>query len=609
MAGDNIAHVQDADEDGAAIGGTEKYARSIAPGSPPKERANSGKSRKDKMARRTSTSPQHVLTDSDDTTPPPASEKKERERIARRAREKEQEKEIRRDERRRLEKERERADRRERERERERQRERELRDRERAAAKKAASRPATKHTKTAPVVHTQRSDEYRRPKFQDEPSQYGIAPAHPRRPSSYYGPGSRPPPSNQQWHASQNTSPFDPSPVPIPYAPPSNASPFGPPAPPPNASSFGQVPTPSPFAPMPGQSPFLPGTSYPPPTGWAPGGMPYQQAPPPPPQSVDYFSPPPPGPPQHSNLAHRFQPRPASAMGHQTVPGSFEDDYEPTYEQENINRRQSLKIRHAEDRKLMPPPPPRSRTTVPLRPALRPPPPQRQIASAGYESEDVDDDQSEYQDLVPPGYDYNDGVVSRPRSHRRGSSAYSHDGYHIESAPPGRSSRRLSHLGSSGPTYAEQKYEDALAYQNHVSGGSGGVPLTAAALSRAAKKSIKSSKSSGSSASRNESEFRQSATTGITRSSIGDGDDFTIKVTGQAIVRLGNAEIQCQDGGEINISQPGRVGGSDKASTIYSEDHPGRIERLPIRDRASSQADSHSRSQSGSYEFSRPAFW
>ncbi|EFQ26107.1 hypothetical protein CGRA01v4_14567 [Colletotrichum graminicola] len=616
MARGNIAHVEDFDEEnGVVIQGTGQYAQSIAPGSSGKTKANS-KSRREKTTRRPATSPQHALTDSDDTVHPVVSDKRERER-ERRAGEREAaaaaaaaaaDKDARREEKRQLRKEQERAARHA---ERERA-EREREQRERATAKKSAVRPSAKHVKTAPVVHAQQSDQYRRPRFDDDASQYGIqttSGSRPRamssRPSSYYGPGSRPPTSNKQWHSTQAASPFTPAPNPSPFAP----SPHAPPL----ASQH----APSPFSPGPipvpmhEQSPFAPGTSYPPPA-WGPGSAPYPMQPPPPQTPTDYF---PPdlmsSSPRHSNLARRFQQRPSSAMGHRSMSvSSFDlEDYGPTYEQENIVRRQSLKIRDVEDRKLMPPPPPRSRTAVPSRQALRPPPPQRQIASHGYESDDFDGDESMYQEIVPRGYEYDDGVVSRPRSHRRGSSTYSREGYQIEPVPASRSSRRHSYMAGESSSMSQSKYDSAaaaaLAYQNGVSGAA--EPLTAAALSKAEKKS-KSSRSSGSSGSRDESEFRRSATTRTTRSSTGDGEDITIKVTGQAVLRVGNAEIQCQDGGEINISQPGRLGGSDRASTIYSDDRRSRMERLPIRARSPSQSDSYSRAQYDGYEHPRIPF-
>ncbi|CRK34209.1 hypothetical protein BN1723_014842 [Verticillium longisporum] len=110
----------------------------------------------------------------------------------------------------------------------------------------------------------------------------------------------------------------------------------------------------------------------------------------------------------------------------------------------------------------------------------------------------------------------------------------------------------------------------------------------------------------------------RSNTTRTTRSSAGQGDDdFTIKVTGSATLKVGGAEIHCEDGGEINITQQGGGGsragggGSDRASTIYGEDQRrGRLERLPIRARSSSQAPSSIYGRSPSYEaYGRPPFF
>ncbi|KAF9870805.1 hypothetical protein CkaCkLH20_11704 [Colletotrichum karsti] len=609
MASDTTAYVQDADDDtGSAIEGGEKtYARSIAPGSPSKTKANTPKTRKDTM-RRSSLSPQHGLTDSDDTVHPTPTEKRDRQRRKERERERERQREMEREF-----EERERKE--ERRRIKEEQKALERRAERAAAPKKSAVRPPAKHVKTAPVVHTtQNPDEYRRPRFEDDASQYGIQPAQaprPRamsnRPNSYYGQGSRPPPTNDRWYAQ--------------HGQPQASSPFAP----------------SPLQQMPQQSPYMPGTAYPEQT-WAHPGAPYPaQGPPHPPG--DYFPPPhhaapyapshapshaPPHAPLHAaphagppaqgqaHLAQRFQ-RPSSAMGHRSASsGSFDHD---SYGKENVGRRRSVKIRDDDSRKLMPPPP-RPKTSQPARQALKGPPPQRQapaprqITQAGYESDDFDGDDSLYEQVVQ--YDYDDGVMDRPRAHRRGSSAYSRDGFHIE--PATNNARRNSYRAPAPGSYSEQKLADAenaaLAYQNGVNGGPT-TPLTLAAL-KAAKKS-KSSRSSGSSESRDESDFRKSVTTRTTRSSAIDSEDVTIKVTGSAVLKIGGAEIQCQDGGEINITQPSRNGGSDRASTVYSDDRQSRRERpLPIRARASSQADSWGRSEVSDYDFppqGRPPFF
>ncbi|KAK1845482.1 hypothetical protein CCHR01_11915 [Colletotrichum chrysophilum] len=593
MAG-KVAYVQDAEDDaGSALEGAERtYARSVAPSSPQKHTANVARPRpKEKKMRRTSIQ-DPGLTDSDDTVNDPTTAKYERqrhERVNERSGE----------ERRRRKKDEQRpVDRREQER-----------------PKKPAVRPPVKSVKTAPVVHTQQPDEYRRPRFEDDSSQYGIQPAQghrPRgmsnRPNSYYGQGTRPPPANERWYAQNAPSPYAPSPM---------------------------APSPmQPLPPMPQQSPFTPGMPYAHPQEWAqPGGMPY---PAPPSSASDYFPPPHHAPPPHhtgppqpapgqTHLAQRFQ-RPSSAMGHRSISDSYEHD---PYEKEQMPRRRSVKIRPAEgdprqprdDPRQLMPPPPRPKTSQPTRQAVKGPPrqkpapkmpPPRQIAHTSYDSDAFDDEDSLYQQVVH--YEYDDGVVDRPRAHRRRSSAYSREGYSIE--PAGRT-RRHSYMAAADSypepkvgSYSEHKMAEAqhaaMAYQNGVSGGPT-APLTAAALKA---KQSKSSRSSGSSESRDDSEYRQSATTRTTRSSAIESEDVTIKVTGSAVLKIGGAEIQCQDGGEINITQPSRNGGSDRASTVYSDDRPSRRDSRPLPIRA--RADSWNRSQVSDYSYApqaRPPFF
>jgi hypothetical protein len=81
--------------------------------------------------------------------------------------------------------------------------------------------------------------------------------------------------------------------------------------------------------------------------------------------------------------------------------------------------------------------------------------------------------------------------------------------------------------------------------------------------------------STRSSASRDESSYRQSATTRTTRSGSG-GDDITIKLHGGAVVEVGNTKISCIKGGEINIP---RAGGGSDPGTVYDDDLKGRASR------------------------------
>lgn len=136
------------------------------------------------------------------------------------------------------------------------------------------------------------------------------------------------------------------------------------------------------------------------------------------------------------------------------------------------------------------------------------------------------------------------------------------------------------------------------------------MPLTAESLRKASKRGeLASSRSTRSSGSHDESDYRRSHTTGHTTQSSAAHDDFTIKVSGQAVVKMPGAQIEC-DGGEITFSS-GRGGapgsgppgasraGSDKESTIYQLDdaRSSRMDRkaLPHRPRATSQSDVHSR--------------
>ncbi len=59
-----VAYIQETDDSGNAIEGTETYASSVAPSSPSKERMNTGK----KKSRRGESSPANGQTDSDSTT-------------------------------------------------------------------------------------------------------------------------------------------------------------------------------------------------------------------------------------------------------------------------------------------------------------------------------------------------------------------------------------------------------------------------------------------------------------------------------------------------------------------------------------------------------------
>lgn len=295
-------------------------------------------------------------------------------------------------------------------------------------------------------------------------------------------------------------------------------------------------------------------------------------------------------------------------MGVRSTSSSYGfDDYDAGQDASLVRRPSSTKKKHREeeDRRRMPPPP-RPVTAAPRQSAFRgppshpPPPPVQPRGSIGFgfDDGDFDGDESLYREIparsASYSYAYGEGAVL-PRS-RRESVSFEGPAYRIE--PSTSSGRRHSYYGGSGGSGDSLDYEDkfraATAYQDDVA-GSYTLPLTAETLRKAGQRSSdKSSRSTRSSDSRDESDYRQSNTTRTTRSSAGD-EDITIRVTGSATLKLGGAEIQCQDGGEINITQPasGRSAGiSDKDSSIYSDDRRTRIDRLPIRTRASSQAAS-----------------
>lgn len=395
-----------------------------------------------------------------------------------------------------------------------------------------------------------------------------------------------------------------------------------------------------------GGSPAL-GTSFPPPAwGGGPPGMPPMGTPqmmahsplsgPP----VDYFS---------NNarptdtLAARFsrqgEPRPRSSLGFRGGPPSAYEDYEQSQVMEVAappQRHGSLARRpkkEKDDRSRMPPPA-RPQTTKPERVVFRPPPPRK---SAHFAEDDVTTD-GEGEDgfyHAAPGrqdsYEYGTAVVpSRPRRTSIDSEDYDDGVFALEQTGH---NRRHSSYNS-----IEDKMKQASAYQNEVAQASP-APLTADALRRV--KNGGTSRSSRSTQSRDESSYKQSATTRTTRSSSGD-DDITIKVPDGAIVEVGNTKISCKRGGEINIGR--NNGGSDRGTVYdddrktraieddrktraiednhraieddrksraydedrkgraYDEDRKSRTNKLATRNRASSQSGSFSRSLYGGHD-------
>ncbi|KAL6897542.1 hypothetical protein GGI43DRAFT_96601 [Trichoderma evansii] len=115
----------------------------------------------------------------------------------------------------------------------------------------------------------------------------------------------------------------------------------------------------------------------------------------------------------------------------------------------------------------------------------------------------------------------------------------------------------------------DNRYFDALRYQEDTRGGTP-IPLTAESLRKASKRGeLVSSQSTRSSGSHDESDYRRSRTTGHTTQSSAAHDNITIKVSGQAVVKVSGAQIEC-DGGEITFSS--NRGGAPGSGPPYEHD-------------------------------------
>jgi hypothetical protein len=350
--------------------------------------------------------------------------------------------------------------------------------------------------------------------------------------------------------------------------------------------------------------------SYPPPS---PGYMHYAATPAPPPS--DYFGSQamsaPERPMSARPLASRFNPpsRTSSGFGfHDAHPQDIADAYSAGYHDDGYTsasegvarRRESIRIpsrvgqrlsKAEQDYQAMPPPPPR--------PILRRPPPTE------YSSDSIDAPYREGRTLIR-----DDSRPRRPSSHRNSVSYDLGDGperVRVETANNGR--RRQSYYGqtaSAGSSGYEDKIREAASYQQDVGET---VPLTAEILKRQQRRQAGSSRSTKSSASRDESDWRKSATTRTTRSgSGGDGENVTIKVTGTARVMVGGAQIDCPDGGEIEIKQQQQKAirnGSERSNSEYGgpqriDDRRSRDEKGSGRSRMSSR-HSYNRSKPQQY--------
>ena len=597
-----VAYAEDADDssgsDCEVIEGTRKYARSEAPTELSKELPNTGKSRMERPSYRHSRSPS--LSDSEDDS----DDSTERQRMSRRP--PPSSRDMRELDRRRIQRPQE-----------EDPRMRGMRGPPQQQQMRKVRPPLPKHAATQPIIQ---QGGYRRGHVED-PSFYGVqqpAGSRPRantRPASYYaGQGSRPP------MAGGNMSWGHPPPAPMPFP----VGTFPPPQqmyPPMNSAGSRGGPMPSPS----NMSGYFD-------------------------MSMASHNP--------ALLKQRFDMRPSSAIGFQSQgqmgypPGHGHDPRGPPHHPGAGARRPSMsrQKRDMDDRRKMPPPdfiPKRPQSaalppSTPFRPPQRPPSRQQPSRSShrrsigfsekrrGYDDDDFVGEEALFHDISPEPAHEQQRRQNIARA-RRALVQYDDEseeedddddddddeGYGLVPADPrGRRGSMYGSraLGTGGVSLDEDKYLDAIRYQTHL--GASNMPLTAESLRRVTKpRGVPSSRSTRSSGSHDESDYKRSNTTGITKSSSHvNSDDVTIKLSGGgAIVTMGNGAEMDVAGGEIRFrSRPaGARSGSEHTNSVFQlEDARGRYERkaLPYRSRAPSQSDSQSRGGYLAHAPYEPAF-
>ncbi|KAG4430806.1 hypothetical protein IFR05_013705 [Cadophora sp. M221] len=189
-------------------------------------------------------------------------------------------------------------------------------------------------------------------------------------------------------------------------------------------------------------------------------------------------------------------------------------------------------------------------------------------------------------------YDLGSVRIEAANSGRRRQSSYEHPS--SAGVSDGYEAKMQQASQYQGAAY-EAKINQATSYQDDVAGGAP-VPLTAEVLRRQQRKQGGSSRSTKSSGSRDESDYKKSATTRTTRSGSGDNDEnVTLKVTGQTRVMVGGMQIDCADGGEISFQrQKSLRNGSERSNSEYGggriEDRQSRVSRPSGRSRMSSHS-------------------
>ncbi|CZR61407.1 uncharacterized protein PAC_11303 [Phialocephala subalpina] len=282
-------------------------------------------------------------------------------------------------------------------------------------------------------------------------------------------------------------------------------------------------------------------------------------------------------------------------------PGYYDDGYTSANEGATIRRKDSKRnsFRHGAAKSTFSQ---ADRDSVAMPPPSRPGILRRSTAADDYldpvgQELDFRDTRTQYRDEPRP---------TRRPSVTRHSVSYDLDrssgGVRIEPANTGRRRQSWYDQAASSGTGASSAYEDKLnqaaSYQEDVAGPT--VPLTAEVLKRQQRREAGSSRSTKSSQSRDESDYKKSATTRTTRSGSGNDDEnVTIKVTGTARVMVGGAQIDCADGGAIEIKRRQSIrGGSERSSSDFGdkygdrriEDRQSRVGRPSARSRISSQS-------------------
>ncbi|PMD18311.1 hypothetical protein NA56DRAFT_706918 [Hyaloscypha hepaticicola] len=291
----------------------------------------------------------------------------------------------------------------------------------------------------------------------------------------------------------------------------------------------------------------------------------------------------------------------------------FDDSYTSAAEEATIRRerRDSIRVpshgmtRAQADYAAMPPPPT-------IRPSIR----RRSTEYARAPSEYT---------LEPEPYRDGRTMYRREESRPRRSSSNRHsvsyeasrgsESVRVEAANSGRRRQSWYEPPEQAPASAyEDKLHKAATYQEDVGGPT--VPLTAETLKRQQRRHGGSSRSTKSSQSRDESDYKKSAATSrTTRSMSNDNDEnVTIKVTGQARVMVGGAQIHCDEGGEIEIKrqQKNLQNDSEPSNSEYGEgrrlddrgggrrleDRRSRVERPSVKHASRSSQSGHSYTRS-----------